>query len=69
MAIADRRVGFMMFLPAVVFIFLLIGLPLVLSMVYAFSDARIGSTSFHYVGLENFRSILQSPSFRMALKN
>jgi len=68
-AIADRRVGFLMFLPAVVFIFLLIGLPLVLSMVYAFSDARIGSTSFHYVGLENFRSILQSPSFRMALEN
>jgi multiple sugar transport system permease protein len=59
----------MMFLPAVVFIFLLIGLPLLLSMVYAFSDARIGSTSFHYVGLENFRSILQSPSFRMAVKN
>jgi multiple sugar transport system permease protein len=59
----------MMFLPAVIFIFLLIGLPLLLSMVYAFSDARIGSTSFHYVGLENFRSILQSPSFRMALKN
>jgi multiple sugar transport system permease protein len=68
-AIADRRVGFLMFLPAVIFIFLLIGLPLLLSMVYAFSDARIGSTSFHYVGLENFRSILQSPSFRMALKN
>jgi multiple sugar transport system permease protein len=58
-----------MFLPAIIFIFLLIGLPLLLSMVYAFSDARIGSTSFHYVGLENFRSILQSPSFRMALKN
>lgn len=69
MAVADRRVGLLMFLPAILFIFLLIGLPLVLSMVYAFSDARIGSTSFHYVGSENFRSILQSPSFRMALKN
>jgi multiple sugar transport system permease protein len=58
-----------MFLPAVTFIVLLIGLPLALAIMYAFSDARIGSTSFHYVGLENFRSILQSPSFRDALRN
>jgi multiple sugar transport system permease protein len=58
-----------MFLPAVMFIVLLIGLPLALAIMYAFSDARIGSTSFHYVGLENFRSILQSPSFRDALRN
>ena len=27
------------------------------------------STSFHFVGLENFRSILQSPSFQKALRN
>jgi multiple sugar transport system permease protein len=58
-----------MFLPAVTFIVLLIGAPFALAVMYAFSDARIGSTSFHYVGLENFRSILQSPSFRDALRN
>lgn len=69
MAVEDRRVGLFMFLPAVTFIVLLIGLPLALAIMYAFSDARIGSTSFHYVGLENFRSILQSPSFRDALRN
>lgn len=69
MAVEDRKVGLAMFLPAVIFIFLLIGLPLVLAVLYAFSDARIGSTTYHFVGLENFRSILQSPSFRMALKN
>jgi multiple sugar transport system permease protein len=58
-----------MFGPAVLYIVLLIGLPFILSILYAFSDARIGSIGFHLVGLENFRSILQSPSFRMALKN
>jgi multiple sugar transport system permease protein len=68
-AVEDRRVGLFMFLPAVTFIVLLIGMPLALAILYAFSDARIGSTSFHYVGLENFRSILQSPSFRDALRN
>lgn len=58
-----------MFLPAVAYIVLLIGAPFVLAIMYAFSDARIGSVGFHFVGLENFRSILQSPSFRAALWN
>lgn len=58
-----------MFFPAAAYIVLLIGGPLILAVMYAFSDARIGNPGFHYVGLENFRSILQSPSFRAALQN
>jgi len=61
--------GFAMFSPAVVYIALLIGAPFCLAIFYAFSDARIGGGPLHYVGFENFRSILQSPSFRSALKN
>lgn len=61
--------GFAMFSPAVLYIVLLVGVPFALAIFYAFSDARIGSTSLHYVGLENFRSILQSPSFHKALWN
>src|SRR5258708_21990246 len=58
-----------MFAPAVLYILLLIAAPFGMAIFYAFSDARIGSTELHFVGLENFRSILQSPSFRAALKN
>src|SRR5437763_16908007 len=61
--------GFAMFSPAVLYIVLLIGAPFVLAIFYAFSDARIGGGQLHYVGLENFRSILQSPSFQKAVKN
>jgi multiple sugar transport system permease protein len=61
--------GIAMFAPSVLYIALLIGVPFVLAVLYAFSDARIGSTGLHYVGLENFRSILHSPSFRKALRN
>jgi multiple sugar transport system permease protein len=61
--------GFAMFTPAVLYILLLIGAPFCLAIFYAFSDARIGGGPLHYVGFENFRSILQSPSFRSALKN
>ena len=66
---SNRQLGAVMFAPAVLFIIFLIGFPFVLAVLYAFSDARIGSTGFHLVGLENFRSILQSPSFRKALQN
>ena len=56
--------------PAVLYILLLIAFPFCLAVFYAFSDARIGSSGWpHFVGLENFRSILQSPSFQRAWKN
>lgn len=61
--------GAAMFTPAVLYIVLLIGVPFVLAVFYAFSDARIGSSSFKFVGFENFRSILHSPSFHKALRN
>src|SRR6185312_5448134 len=52
--------GAAMFSPAVLYILLLIAAPFMLAIFYAFSDARIGSSEMHFVGLENFRSILQS---------
>jgi multiple sugar transport system permease protein len=68
-AVENRRLGAAMFFPAIAFIVLLIGAPFALAVMYAFSDARIGSPGFHFVGFENFRSILQSPSFQAALRN
>jgi multiple sugar transport system permease protein len=61
--------GAAMFAPAVLYLAAIIGAPFVLAIMYAFSDVRIGSTEMHFVGLENFRSIIQSPSFRTSLKN
>jgi multiple sugar transport system permease protein len=66
---ASTALGVAMFAPSILFITFLIGVPFVLAILYAFSDARIGSTAFHFVGLENFRSILHSPSFRKAVRN
>jgi multiple sugar transport system permease protein len=68
-AAQDPALGTAMFAPAALYILLLIGVPFFLAMYYAFSDARIGNTDLHFVGLENFRSILHSPSFRSAVKN
>jgi multiple sugar transport system permease protein len=65
----SRLLGIAMFSPAIVYLALLIGVPFVLAFVYAFTDVKVGSVSSHFVGLQNFRSILESPSFRKALGN
>ena len=63
----ERWLPWAMFGPAVLYIVALVGLPLFLAFFYAFTDIRVGSTSIHLVGLENFRSVLSSPTFRGAL--
>jgi len=68
-AAQSPMLGAAMFAPAAIYILLLIGAPFVLAIFYAFSDARIGNTELHFAGLENFRSILQSPSFHKAVQN
>ena len=64
-----KLLGVVMFSPAILFIAVLIGVPFIMAFVYAFTDVKVGSIESHWVGLENFRSILQSPSFRKALMN
>jgi multiple sugar transport system permease protein len=55
--------------PAVVFIAVLVGAPLVLSIYLSFTDATAGSLSGHFVGFQNFRDEWQNPIFRDALRN
>jgi multiple sugar transport system permease protein len=55
--------------PAVLFIALLVGGPLVLAIYLAFTNAIAGSLSGDFVGFENFRNEWQNPIFRDALKN
>jgi multiple sugar transport system permease protein len=61
--------GVAMFLPAAIYVLLLVGVPLCMAFVYAFSDTRIGSGGDEFVGFDNFTSVLESPSFRKALGN
>jgi len=58
-----------MFLPAILYVVALIGLPLVLAVLYSVGDVKVGSVGYHFVGFENFKSILQSPAFRRSLLN
>lgn len=61
--------GVALFSPALVYILALVGLPLALAFLYSVGDVTVGSVGYHFVGLENFRSVLQSPAFRRAIVN
>ncbi len=61
--------GLAMFGPALLYIVAIIGVPLVLAFLYAFGNVRVGSVGYRFVGLANFRSVLESPTFRQALAN
>ncbi|GEJ55741.1 carbohydrate ABC transporter permease [Anaeromyxobacter diazotrophicus] len=65
----STRLGVAMFAPALLYITALIGLPLALAFLYSVGDVTVGSVGWHFVGLRNFESVLQSPSFRRALLN
>jgi multiple sugar transport system permease protein len=67
--VRDRRLGALMFLPAILYVAATIGVPFVLAVLYSFSDVRVGSVGMHFAGLQNFSSILTSPAFRRALVN
>lgn len=53
--------------PAFAYIALLVGLPVVLSLYLSVSDARVGSDTTRFVGLENFAGAIRTPAFRAAL--
>jgi multiple sugar transport system permease protein len=55
--------------PAVLFILLLVGGPLLLAIYLSFTTAAAGSLSGDFIGLENFTREWSNPIFRDALKN
>jgi multiple sugar transport system permease protein len=67
--LSSAVLGVAMFAPALLYIVLLVAVPFALAFIYAFGDVKVGSVGYHFVGFDNFASILESPSFRKALRN
>ena len=61
--------GRLMLAPAILYIALLIGAPFLLALCYSLTDITVGSPSMHFVGLEHFQEVVQTPKFRQALQN
>ncbi len=64
---SSRKLGAAMFLPAILYVLAVIGVPFTLAFIYSVGDVKIASVGYHFVGLENFRSVLRSPTFRRSL--
>ncbi|CAM5779687.1 carbohydrate ABC transporter permease [Castellaniella caeni] len=65
----DTLLAMGMVLPAVLYIVLLLGIPIVLAIVYSLNDVTTGSPVMRYIGLQNFRALLDNPDFLRAVGN
>jgi len=63
----DRVLGPLMLSPAILYLVLVVGYPLVLAFFYAFSDVTVGSNRFDFVGLSTFKAAISDPIFKEAL--
>ncbi|MHB8536260.1 MAG: carbohydrate ABC transporter permease [Sulfuricaulis sp.] len=65
----ESWLGRLLIAPAVIYIVALVGFPFVLAIFYSLSDATVGSRTLHFVGLRNFRQIMDNPTFWESLRN
>jgi multiple sugar transport system permease protein len=66
---SDRLLGPALMAPAVVYLILVVGYPLVLAFLYAFSDVTTGSQSLHFVGFQTLIAAVKDPVFLTTLRN
>jgi multiple sugar transport system permease protein len=65
----QRWLGPAMFLPAVLYVVALVGVPFILAFLYSVGDVKVGSVGYHFVGVKNYASVLQNPTFLRSLRN
>lgn len=65
----QRWLGPAMFIPAILYIVVLVGVPFLMAFVYSVGDVKVGSEGYHFVGLQNFAGALKNPTFLRALRN
>lgn len=66
---SEKWLSRLMIGPAILFIMAVVGFPFFLALFYSVSNITVGSTGMGFVGLENFRHIIQDLTFQRALKN
>src|SRR5258708_28325688 len=61
--------GPLFILPAILYVVVLVGLPFLLALYYSVSAYSIFNPSYTFVGLKNFRDVIDSEIFRRTLAN
>lgn len=65
---SPQMAGYLLVLPAVLYVLALIGFPLVLGISYSLSTITVAKPG-QFVGLRNFVEVTQDPTFGMAVRN
>jgi multiple sugar transport system permease protein len=65
---APRHAGYLLVLPAVIYVLALIGFPLVLGVWYSLTNTTVAAPG-RFVGLQNFIDVVKDPTFRLAVRN
>ncbi len=65
----ERFLSMAMLLPAVLYIILLVGIPFVLAILFAFSDVTVGSPQLDNFTLDTFGTVVKDINFQRALAN
>lgn len=65
----DTLLAMGMVLPAIAYIAILLGIPVVLSLLYSVSDVTTGDQTGVFVGLQNFTTLFATPDFLRAIGN
>lgn len=65
----ERALATLLLAPAVIYIAALVGFPFLLAIFYSVSNATVGNRAPVFVGLQNFRLILDDPTFWRSLQN
>lgn len=61
--------GYSLLTPAILYMFLLVGVPFFFSLYLSLSDASVGEPVARFVGFQNFVAVFQDSIFRLALRN
>jgi multiple sugar transport system permease protein len=65
----ERILSLAMLLPAGLYVILLVGIPFLLAILFAFSDVTIGDPALDRFTLETFQRVFADPNFQRALAN
>lgn len=65
----DTLLALCMVLPAILYIVLLLGIPIILAVLYSLNDVTTGSPVMRFIGLKNFTALLDTPDFLRAINN
>lgn len=66
---SERFLSIVMLSPAAVYVLLLVGIPFVLAILFAFSDVTVGDPTLDHFTLDTFQRVLTDPNFQRALSN